>query len=68
MAALQIRSVPEDLHEWLAVDARKKHRSMNQQALIYLRFIQQHEDIAKTINDTHDGVPTTRSLYLQAQH
>lgn len=37
MTALQIRSMPSDLYEWLVGSAKHQHRSISQQALVILK-------------------------------
>jgi antitoxin FitA len=39
LASLQIRDMPEDVYEALALRARVEHRSMAQQAIVELRRI-----------------------------
>jgi hypothetical protein len=41
MAALQIRSLTPEMHEWLSAVAEKEHRSVNQQALVMLKRIKE---------------------------
>jgi len=45
MAALQIRSVPKEVHEWLVQEAANQHRSINQQALVVLKEYKRFKEL-----------------------
>jgi hypothetical protein len=36
MASLQVRKLPEPLHQWLVEMAQQEHRSIPQQAIVFL--------------------------------
>lgn len=43
MSTLQIRNLPEDVHQALALRAEREHRSLAQQAIVELRKIPELE-------------------------
>jgi|GEM_PF-5391559 len=57
MTALQIRSMPPDLHEWLARTAEEQHRSINQQALVMLKMARQQLESSETLPEPNNGLP-----------
>ena len=60
MAALQIRSVPEEVHEWLVQEAAEQHRSINQQALVFLKEYKRYQELSEARD--RDGFEVIRPL------
>jgi len=61
MAALQIRSVPEDIREWLSQEAAAQHRSINQQALVVLKEYKRFKEMSDVAQS--DGIHVIHPLH-----
>ena len=64
MPPLQIRSMPDDLHQWLVEEAVNEHRSVNQQALIMLKEAMREREL--TVENGANTNGFARPTYITA--